>query len=278
MPRVAIATLTLAVASSSTVHGLALGASLPRLNMRAHSTFEDFCPITSIEDYEKCIGEAAQDDITIIKWVSEGCRTCRAAGPKIKSVVKRWSQDAIGHRTSFYAVELKKNYRDEALQQRWLDFCREREVKQLPYVELYLGGEQVQGLVVPPSRVSFLRVALTEAKDSVRARRRRRARRNLLLTLRTRRHEARRLERERHALVREWRGLRVRGALDDATPQQRADSRRRYLTELRGVGAARRRAVAEARGLERRRRLFDVFVLRRHARGGASDAAPDPAE
>ena len=246
MPRMAIATLTLAVASSSTVHGLALGASLPRLNMRAHSTFEDFCPITSIEDYEKCIGEAAQDDITIIKWVSEGCRTCRAAGPKIKSVVKRWSQDAIGHRTSFYAVELKKNYRDEALQQRWLDFCREREVKQLPYVELYLGGEQVQGLVVPPSRVSFLRVALAEAKDSVRARRRRRARRNLLLTLRAA-ARARRLERG---------GMRScangAGCASEArwtTPRRsNADSRRRYLTELRGVGAARRRAVAEARG------------------------------
>ena len=87
-------------------------------------------------------------------------------------------------------------------------------------------------------------------------------------------HEARRLERS---------GMRScangAGCASEArwtTPRRsNAPTAGAVTSPSSAVGAARRRAVAEARGLERRRRLFDVFVLRRHARGGASDAAPD---
>ena len=40
------------------------------------------------------------------------------------------------------------------------DFFKERNVTHMPFIELYVGDQRVHSLVVPPSRTSFLRVAL----------------------------------------------------------------------------------------------------------------------
>ena len=92
--------------------------------------------------------------------------------------MKRWDADTPSG-ASFYSVDLRTENKDLMF-----DFFKERNVTHMPFIELYVGDQRVHSLVVPPSRVSFLRVALVEAADFVRDSQRQIARRNLLLQLR----------------------------------------------------------------------------------------------
>ena len=234
--------------------------------LRTPPRFSDFVPLTSPQAYTKLLTEVATDEITVIKWAADSCRTCRAAQPKIRSIMKRWDADTPSA-ASFYSVDLRTENKDLMF-----DFFKERNVTHMPFIELYVGDQRVHSLVVPPSRTSFLRVALGDAADFVRDGRRQRARRNLLLQLRESRQELSRLERERRLLRRRWKLMGLRGLLSGTTPQRQIDHRRRItLGELRTVMSERQALLADTRKLERRRALYRRFIVmpqRRKVRRG----------
>ena len=81
-----------------------------------------------------------------------------------------------------------KDAKSEAM----LDFFREQNVQFLPHVQVFVGGDMVDEVTVPPAKISALAQALDAAAERLRERRVSRERRRLLLeTRRLRRRRAR---------------------------------------------------------------------------------------
>ena len=230
------------------------GASdLLRPASRQRARFCDFHPLNSPEAYEELMEDRAADEITVVKWSSDSCRTCRAAQPKIRGVLKKWDDDVFRNAAaSYYSVDLRSDNKDVMF-----GFFKARNITHMPCIELYVGNELLQTLVVPPSRVAFLRNGLFDALDHVGAARRRRARRRMLLDLRARKAALVKIRRARAKLQRRYQ----LGTLN--TPSQAAlrERRKSFLGSLRALAAEREELLAETRRLERKRRLFRRLVM-----------------
>ncbi len=62
-----------------------------------------FAPLETPAAYQELLSGASNQSISVIKFISPSCRTCRAAGPKLDAVAKRWPG------ASFYSLELVRN-------------------------------------------------------------------------------------------------------------------------------------------------------------------------
>ena len=241
---------------------LAAVALLPTAHgVHIRPKFCDFHPLASPDAYTKLFVDASPDDITIIKWASDGCRTCRAAQPKIRSILKRWDEEAPSA-AAFYSMDLRVSSK-EGSDDGMFDFFKEKGVTHLPYIELYVGSELVHSLVVPPSRAAFLRNALTDVSTTWRDGRRQRERRRLLLGLRAARARLYALDEQRARERRRWAAMRSteRAGL---SASRRAE-RRRLLAGIRRLATRRASTAAEAAALARRWRLFRRLVLSRRS-------------
>lgn len=159
----------------------ARAASLPAVGVQLKVGSNLMKRLASPEDYIALLRAhrlpSASDDILIVKWsYDEMCRTCRAATPKIRSLLKRFQSSQPS--AQFYAMDIQRG------QETMIDFFKARNVTRMPFVEVYVGGELIESMVVPPSRVSFLRTALQQAADRLKSARRHRTRRRLLLQAR----------------------------------------------------------------------------------------------
>lgn len=216
--------------------------------------FNDFHPLASPEAYKELLDQKrTSDDITVIKWASDQCRTCRAAVPKIRGILKKWDEETPSPPgASYYSVDLR---RDNSVTM--LAFFKARNITLLPCIELYVGDELLHTLVVPPSRTAFLRNALGDVAGHVGDTRRRRERRRMLLALRQSRRQLVRLSRARAKLQRRYR-------LDtlSATAVIKRERRRGFLISLRSGAAERETRRVETTRLERKRRLFNKLVAK----------------
>lgn len=77
----------------------AVAAGARRCDVVARS----FAPLETPAAYEELLSGASNQSISVIKFVSASCRTCRAAEPKLDAVAKRWPG------ASFYSLVLVRN-------------------------------------------------------------------------------------------------------------------------------------------------------------------------
>ena len=205
------------------------------------------------DEYESLLESVSDEEITVVKWTADYCRTCRAATPKIRGMFKRFF--AQYPQASFYSMELTKDNNEMHA------YFESRNVTRMPFVEVYVGQQLADSLVVPPSRVAFLGNALQAARrvasSRVQARRARRERRRLVLLAQSQRRSKRRIQQERAQLVQEWK----RTTSDSGGLAQRA-LRKRYLMKLRTLRQAAVRLDADTTRLNRRRQLFMLLVMR----------------
>ena len=232
----------------------AMLVSLAVTNAIVAPRFTAFKKLTSPQEHKTIFEQTASTDVTVVKWMADGCRTCKAATPKITSIMKRWDQPGA----QFYSMQLQNG--DKAM----LTYFQEKNVSQLPFVELYVGNELVDSLVVPPSRVSFLKAALSTASGRWRITRASRERRRLLLSLRSHRREQKALNWRRIRLSQRWRRYRlmlrlVHGA--DSKPSR--TQRRKHLRSLRALRQERKAHMMSTTRLERRWSLFKLIVMGR---------------
>jgi hypothetical protein len=62
-----------------------------------------FAPLETPAAYQEMLAGAGNESISVIKFVSASCRTCRAAEPKLEAFAKRWPG------ASFHSLVLMKN-------------------------------------------------------------------------------------------------------------------------------------------------------------------------
>ena len=62
-----------------------------------------FAPLETPAAYQELLAGASNESISVIKYVSASCRTCRAAEPKLDAFAKRWPG------ASFHSLVLLKN-------------------------------------------------------------------------------------------------------------------------------------------------------------------------
>ena len=62
-----------------------------------------FAPLETPAAYEELLAGARNESISVIKFASAHCRTCRAAEPKLEAFAKRWPG------ASFHSLVLKKD-------------------------------------------------------------------------------------------------------------------------------------------------------------------------
>ena len=243
------ATLTSKAAPAATVSTSSRTADLAVPRPRAR--FYDFHPLNSPEEYEQLLADRAADEITVVKWAADSCRTCRAAIPKIRGVLKKWD-DQLGPAASYYSVDLRSDNKDVMF-----GFFKARNVTHMPCIELYVGSELLQTLIVPPSRVAYLKNALGDAVSHVGDTRRRRERRRLLLDLRAQKNSLVRLRLARAKLQRRYQ----LDKLDASSREALQERRKSFLGSLRALAADREALIVETRRLERKRRLFRRLVM-----------------
>jgi len=144
-----------------------------------------FTPLESPEAYDELVQSLDEGSTTVVKFVAPSCRTCRASNARLSFVASKWP------RTRFYEVFL-------AAGTPFVEWAKARGLTTVPYIEVYLGAEQIEALVVPPSRVRALSSALTAARQRLRQQRRQQG----VLRLRSHRRERSELRSERSRLVR----------------------------------------------------------------------------
>jgi hypothetical protein len=211
--------------------------------------------LASPTEYQELLASAGADDITVIKWAADTCNTCRAAKPKIRSLLIKFRKKQPS--AKFFSMDLKAAKDDSKDEMK--AFFQSRNVTKMPFMEVYVGRELVQSLVVPPARVAFLGTALGNAAGRLRVARRRRIRRRLLLQMRSNSRERAAVKDRREELGRRW--DKARAANSAAGPELR-DIRRRHLRELRALASKSNQLRRLQKGMDRRRRLLALLLER----------------
>ena len=81
------------------------------------------------------IDELAPDQISVIKYQSPFCRSCRQHSPMLDALQEQ-NPEAV-----FYTMDLRID--GKAAGNRMKKFFAERGVKEIPYVEVYRGGKLI---------------------------------------------------------------------------------------------------------------------------------------
>jgi thiol-disulfide isomerase/thioredoxin len=152
-----------------------------------------FLPLSGPAAYDCLFNNAEPQTITVVKFVAQGCRACRAATPKLAAIAKRWPD------ARFYSMELTRDADD------MLAFFQARNITLMPFVEVYVGASRVDSIIVTPSRTNFVVNALAAARATQAAAARRAFRKRLVSKMRRNHKRLRALHRLRAAHVDEWR-------------------------------------------------------------------------
>ena len=220
-----------------------------------------FQTLASPSEYEELLATAASDAITVVKFEADYCRTCRAAAPKLRYRVNRFAEQ--NPQARFYSMELKKKT-TAAEREAMAEYFKLRNATKLPYVEIFVGSDLVDTLVVAPSRMTFFVGALTDAREALRERRRRKERRRLLVSLRDGRRELTDIRIKVARLERWWTLSSLRATQDtffrEYFFQSSRAKRLRYLLQLRKLRREMRALEEYIERQSRKLRLFNRFV------------------
>ena len=119
-----------------------------------------FQPLGSPANYTALIEGAAPDEISVIKFQAPYCRTCRATSPLLDRVAVKYPQ------AKYFSMDLVRN--GKAAGERMNIFYKEKGIKLMPYVEIYIGSECVDTEVVAPSALATVEQAIGEAFERLR--------------------------------------------------------------------------------------------------------------
>jgi thiol-disulfide isomerase/thioredoxin len=138
-------------------------ASLPAIIMMAPPPIASryFSPLGSPANYTQLIESAPSDTVSVIKFQAPYCRTCRKTSPLLDRVAKQYPQ------ARFYSMDLVRD--GKAAGERVNRFFKEKGVKLMPYVEVYIGSELFESEVVPPSAVDVFEQSIGAAVARIRA-------------------------------------------------------------------------------------------------------------
>ncbi|KAL1526165.1 hypothetical protein AB1Y20_014893 [Prymnesium parvum] len=216
------------------------------------------------------LAEAREDAISVVTYTAPWCRACKAFKAKVEYIANRRPM------ARFYRVELQRAGGEVGGEagcepDTMRNFYASRNVTQMPFVEVYLGSNRLEALVLPPNRVRFLNVLLDEARAQLRRLRPRLARRRVLLALRANRVEQALLERERRVQERRWHLVRLfiklglrrnafTGESVAAAKQRHQAERRRHLAWKEGYTKRQSALLTSKHRLERRQQLLARFV------------------
>ena len=120
-----------------------------------------FEPLESPANYTHLIDTSAADVVSVIKFQAPFCRTCRATSPLLDRVAKQYPE------ANYYSMNLNRN--GKAAGERMNKFFKEKGVKLMPYIEIYIGSECVHTEVTPPSALLSFEQAVGSAFESLRA-------------------------------------------------------------------------------------------------------------
>lgn len=120
-----------------------------------------FVPLESPKNYTDIVEGSAADTVSIIKFQAPFCRTCRATSPLLDRVAKQYPD------AQYYSMNLVRN--GKAAGEKMNRFFREKGVKLMPYIEIYVGSECVHTEVTPPSALLSFEQAVGSAFESLRA-------------------------------------------------------------------------------------------------------------
>ena len=119
-----------------------------------------FVPLGSPQNYTELVENAAKDTVSVIKFQAPYCRTCRGVSPLLDRVCKQHPE------AKYYSMDLARD--GKAAGERMNKFFKERQIKQMPYIEVFYGKELVDTEVVPPSAVDAFSNVLDEIMERLR--------------------------------------------------------------------------------------------------------------
>lgn len=96
----------------------------------------------------------------MIKFQAPYCRTCRGVSPLLDRVCKQHPE------AKYYSMDLARD--GKAAGERMNRFFKERQIKQMPYIEVFYGKELVDTEVVPPSAIDTFSNVLDEIMERLR--------------------------------------------------------------------------------------------------------------
>jgi thiol-disulfide isomerase/thioredoxin len=120
-----------------------------------------FVPLGSPVNYTALTEHADEDTVSVFKFQAPYCRTCRASSPLLDRVAKQFPQ------AKYYSLDLMRD--GKATGERMNRFFKEKGVKLLPYIEIYVGSTCVDTEVVPPSALKRFEQTLGAATERLRA-------------------------------------------------------------------------------------------------------------
>ena len=145
----------------------ACGAPAPRRAVRCSPPAADaakstaaasisFSALATPNDYRELLANAAPSDVSVIKYQSPLCRSCRQPSQALDELAQEWPQ------ASYYTLDLLID--GKAAGRRMKALFKERSVKEIPYVEVYRGsvlveagvarGDSLDRCIVTPKTVS----------------------------------------------------------------------------------------------------------------------------
>ena len=99
-----------------------------------------FSALATPNDYRELLANAAPSDVSVIKYQSPFCRSCRQPSQALDDLAQEWPQ------ASFYTLDLLID--GKAAGRRMKALFKERNVKEIPYVEVYRGSVLVEAGVM----------------------------------------------------------------------------------------------------------------------------------
>ena len=153
--------MAIAVASTSCVAALSVGgATTP--------TDRTFTPLATPAAYESLLAEASPADVTIIKFQSPFCRSCRRPSKLLDDY-----EEQFGENAKFYSIDLVID--GKAAGRRMKAFFKDRDVKEIPHIEVHRGNVLIDagpddGLIDASDRcvVTPLAVSCTDTERPLR--------------------------------------------------------------------------------------------------------------
>ena len=99
-------------------------------------TQPSFIPLQTPAEYEEMLLNVDVNAISIIKYGSPYCRSCKKPSPLLESYMEAWPDATV------YSMQLIRD--GKAAGKRMLRFFKERQVLVMPYLEVYRGSECIK--------------------------------------------------------------------------------------------------------------------------------------
>lgn len=126
----------------TTRHAITCTAAATRASVTswAIEPYLTFYPLESPANYSELLENAPIQAISVIKYQAPFCRACREPSELCQTIAATYPS------ATFYSVDLPMNRR-KAAGKRMAAFFKERNVREMPYIEIYRGNQLLEATV-----------------------------------------------------------------------------------------------------------------------------------